>query len=276
MLSGGAWLAARGLIRPIQAMAQAARHLGLNLHAPAVSETGPYEVRQVARVFNQMQQQLVEQIEQRARFLAAVSHDLRTPLTRLQLRLERLPDPILRGAMRTDINDMTAMLNATLEYLREESQHQTDPWQYLDIEALVDAMVENGREVGQNLRYHGNAAPIRVQPMALKRCLMNLVDNALHYAGEADIGLQDSAEALCIEVRDSGPGIQPDALEQVFEPFFRLDPSRNPELGGVGLGLSIARDIALRHGGTLSLHNADQGGLIARLRLPREPLGAIA
>lgn len=267
VLGLAAWFGSRLLTRPIQRLAQGAEQLGASLHSLPIDEVGPQEVRQAARVVNQMQRRLCQQMDERARFLAAVSHDLRTPLTRLQLRLERVNHPPLQDAMRADIHEMAAMLNATLDYLRGE--HESDPWQLLDVEALVDSMTENAVELGQAVSYLGKAEPIWVQPMALRRCLSNLLDNALRYGQRAEIALMDSPNTLQIEVRDAGAGIPEHQLTQVLEPFFRLDQSRNSNLGGVGLGLSIAREIALRHAGTLSLHNAAAGGLIARLVLAR-------
>lgn len=273
VLGIAAWFAARNLTRPIQNLAQAAHQLAINLHSPPIAESGPQEIRQTARVFNHMQQRLQQQIEQQAHFLAAISHDLRTPLTRLQLRLEHIPDPGLQQSMRNDLHAMTAMLNATLDYLRGATESDTDPWQELDIEALIQAITDNAQELGQNVGYQGQAAPLRVQPMALKRCLLNLIDNALHYGGEAQIQLFDSPQQLVITIQNKGPGIPDSQLQQVFEPFVRLETSRNRHTGGVGLGLSIARQIALRHGGNLSLSNAQNGGLIAHLSLPRTKAG---
>lgn len=262
-----AWVGARWVARPIQELAQAASRLGENLDSPPMRETGPAETRAAAQVFNGMQHRIRAQIEERARFLAAVSHDLRTPLTRLRLRVAHLTDEFSRDKMSGDIDEMAAMLDATLNYLRGEAQ--TEPWQQLDVQALVESLVEDARDHGGDAVAEGSAAPLRAQPLALRRCLGNLLDNALQYGGRAEVSIQDSAEAVLIEVRDHGPGIPENRMAQVFEPFVRLESSRNRNTGGVGLGLAIARDAARRCGGELSLRNAQDGGLIARLWLPR-------
>jgi signal transduction histidine kinase len=267
-LSVAAWFGARMLARPIQHLASAAAQLGENLDSPALEENGPAEARQAARIFNRMQKRIRSQIEERGRFLAAVSHDLRTPLTRMKLRVERLIEEPAKNKLREDINEMTAMLNATLDYLRDEAQ--TQAWQLLDIQALVDSIAEDAREASQDVTVSGYARPLLAQPAALQRCLSNLVENALRYGQKARLSLLDAPDHLVIEVRDEGPGIPEAQIEQVFEPFFRLESSRNKATGGVGLGLSIAREAVRRHGGELTLRNAESGGLIARLSLPRQ------
>lgn len=266
-LSVAAWFGARLLARPVQQLAQAAAQLGNNLNHPAIEESGSTEARQAARVFNQMQQRIRSQLEERGRFLAAVSHDLRTPLTRMKLRAERLQDEPAREKFRADIGEMAAMLDATLSYLRGEAA--SEAWQLLDVQALIDAMAEDARESGRAVGVSGSAQPLMTQPSALRRCLSNLLENALRYGHRADIVLIDTPQALAIELRDAGPGIPEEKMALVFEPFVRLESSRNKAYGGVGLGLSIAREAARQCGGTVSLRNADQGGLIAAIAIPR-------
>ncbi len=263
-----AWIAARWLSRPIQSMAEATGELGRNLDSPPLDEThGPSEVQQASVVFNQMQSRIKMQIAERSRFLAAVSHDLRTPLTRLKLRAEKIESGELKADIRNDIDEMTAMIDATLDYLR--GNMQPDPPCQLDVSALVHSLAENALEQDENVTVSGNAQPILVQPLALRRCLNNLIDNALNYGKNALITLDDSSDQLVITISDSGQGIPEHQLEAVFAPFYRLEESRSKHTGGVGLGLSIARDIALQQGGTLALENAQGGGLIATLTLPR-------
>lgn len=266
-LSIAAWFGARLLARPVQRLAQAAAQLGNNLNHPAIEETGSAEARQAARVFNQMQQRIRSQLEERGRFLAAVSHDLRTPLTRMKLRTERLQEQAAREKFRADIGEMAAMLDATLNYLRGEAA--SEAWQLLDVQALLDAMAEDARESGRAVSVSGSALPLMTPPTALRRCLSNLLENALRYGHQADIALSDTPLALLIEIRDAGPGIPEQKMELVFEPFVRLESSRNKAYGGVGLGLSIAREAARQCGGTVSLRNADAGGLIATVAIPR-------
>lgn len=263
-----AWIAARWLSRPINQMAKAARELGENLERAPLDETrGPSEIRQASRVFNQMQARLKQQMAERNRFLAAVSHDLRTPITRLKLRSEKIDAQDLREDIRGDINEMTAMIDATLDYLRGDGKPEESC--LLDISSLVHSMAEDAGERGEVVTVSGIAQPLMVQPMALQRCLNNLIENALRYGDRADIELDDTGDRLIISIHDAGAGIPEDQLEAVFAPFYRLEQSRSRHTGGVGLGLSIARDIAQKLGGSLVLRNAPEGGLVATLALPR-------
>ncbi|WP_243435655.1 ATP-binding protein, partial [Pseudomonas sp. 86_A] len=197
----------------------------------------------------------------------AVSHDLRTPLSRLKLRLEQIDDDKLQGQMRQDLNDMIGMLDATLTYLHE--QRTSEALQLMDVQALVESLCENAQDQGADVQVSGHCAPLQVQPMALRSCINNLMDNALRYAGQARIELQDQREQLLIRVIDHGPGIAEDKREAVFEPFYRLEGSRNRNSGGVGLGMTIAREAAQRLGGQLNLAETPGGGLTAIIRLPR-------
>ena len=249
-------------------MAKAAGELGENLERAPLDETrGPSEVRQASKVFNQMQARLKQQMAERNRFLAAVSHDLRTPITRLKLRAEKIEAQDLQEDIQDDLNEMTAMIDATLDYLRGDGRPEESC--LLDISALVHSLAENAGEQGEAVKVSGIAQPIMAQPMVLQRCLNNLIDNALRYGNRADINLDDSGDKLIIGIHDAGAGIPEDQLEAVFAPFYRLDQSRSRNTGGVGLGLSIARDIAQKMGGSLVLRNAPEGGLIATLTLPK-------
>ena len=261
------WYGARRLAGPIEELTRGARELGSTLDAPAIAETGPLETRQAARLFNTLQSKLRQQMTERSQFLAAVSHDLRTPLTRIRLRSTQVQDPQLQARLNQDIDDMADMLNATLAYLRDNSQQ--DEWQQLDIEALLQAMAEDAQELGQPVSFSGHADQILTLPATLRRCLDNLLGNALRYGERADIVLQQNADYVEICIRDYGPGIPENQLARVLEPFVRLEDSRNRHTGGTGLGLTITRDGARRMGGELVLANAPQGGLLATLRLPR-------
>lgn len=262
-----AWYGAKLLTRPIQRLSDAAERLSENLDSPPLDESGPKEARQAAHTFNLMQQRIREQVQQRARMLGAVSHDLRTPLSRLKLRLENISDEKLQGQMRQDLDDMIGMLDATLTYLHE--QRTSEALQLMDVQALVESLCENAEDQGADVQVSGHCAPLPVQPMALRSCLNNLMDNALRYAGQARIELQDQREQLLIRVIDQGPGIAADKREAVFEPFYRLEGSRNRNSGGVGLGMTIAREAAQRLGGQLNLEETPGGGLTAIIRLPR-------
>ncbi|MDT9674759.1 HAMP domain-containing histidine kinase [Pseudomonas sp. JV414] len=262
-----AWYGAKLLTRPIQRLSDAAERLSENLDSPPLDESGPREARQAAHTFNLMQQRILEQMQQRSRMLGAVSHDLRTPLSRLKLRLEQIDDDKLQGQMRQDLDDMISMLDSTLTYLHEQRTSEAPQW--MDVQALVESLSENAQDQGANVQASGHCAPLQVQPMALRSCINNLLDNALRYAGDALITLEDSREELVIKVIDHGPGIAADKREAVFEPFFRLEGSRNRNSGGVGLGMTIAREAAVRLGGQLSLEETSGGGLTAVIRLPR-------
>lgn len=262
-----AWYGAKALSRPIQRLSEAAERLSENLDNPPLEITGPREARQAALTFNLMQQNIREQMQQRARLLAAVSHDLRTPLSRLKLRVEQIDEPRLHGQMTQDLNDMIGMLDATLTYLNEH--RKSEELQQLDLQALIESLAENAQDNGDDVQSEGQCKPLKTQPMALRSSLHNLIDNALRYAGSALITLEDSPERVRISVIDHGPGIAPQFHETIFEPFYRLESSRNRNSGGVGMGMTIAREAARRMGGELHLAQTPGGGLTAILDLPR-------
>ncbi|KQM80548.1 histidine kinase [Xylophilus sp. Leaf220] len=263
-----AWVGARWLSQPVRRLAAAARELGRDIHRAPLAEDGTVECREATRVFNGMQAQIRRQLDDRNRFVAAVSHDLRTPLTRLRLRAEVLEHAADRESFGRDIREMDAMIRSTLDYLAGEAD--PEPHEPLDLPALLTSIADDLCDAGHAVRVAGTAAPLRVQPLALRRCVSNLVENAIRYGGSADIALHDGPAGVRIEVADSGPGIPEAELEKVMAPFYRLDASRNRHSGGVGLGLSIAHDIAVRHGGRLMLRNRPSGGLVATLALPRD------
>ncbi|MBD1552000.1 sensor histidine kinase [Pseudomonas typographi] len=269
-LVAAAWYGAKLLSRPIRRFSEAAERLSENLDsAPMEEDLGPREARQAAQTFNRMQRRIREQVQQRARMLGAVSHDLRTPLSRLKLRLEQVSEEKLQNQMRQDLDDMIGMLDATLTYLHE--QRTSEALQWYDVQALVESLCENAQENGSPAQAQGQCAPLYTQPMALRSCVTNLLDNALRYAGPTTVSLEDSTGELVIRVIDHGPGISADKLETVFEPFYRLEGSRNRNSGGVGLGMTIAREAALRLGGSLALEKTPGGGLTATARIPRLP-----
>lgn len=262
-----AWYGAKALARPIQRISEAAGRLSENLDSPPLEVSGPREARQAAQTFNLMQQRVREQVQQRGRMLTAVSHDLRTPLSRLKLRLEQLDDQKLHDQMTQDLDDMISMLDGTLTYLHE--QRTSEVLQMFDLQALIESLTENAQDHGEHIHTQGHCAPLKTQPMALRSCLNNLIDNALRYAGHANIDIQDSAQRVVVKVIDQGPGIPAEQREAVFEPFFRVEGSRNRNSGGIGLGMTIAREAARRMGGELRLEETPGGGLTAVLDLPR-------
>jgi signal transduction histidine kinase len=261
-----AWVAARWLAKPIQRMAQAAYELGENLNQPALNErSGPVEVRKASVVFNQMQERLKLQMAERSRFLAAISHDLRTPLTRMKLRAEKIGDARLQASFQEDLNEMAAMIESALDYLRGTGQPEAP--QQLDIAALVYSLAEDAQYRGEAVTVSGQAAPVMVQPMAMRRCLNNLIENAIRYGEQAEIRIEETQDNVSISISDAGPGIPEGKLEAVFAPFYRLEESRNRNTGGIGLGLYIARDIIQQQGGSLSLKNGAEKGLVVTLTL---------
>ncbi|MGT2430547.1 ATP-binding protein [Cupriavidus basilensis] len=246
-----------------------ASRLAQDVHAPPLDEdSGPAEARDAAKAFNHMQQRIRTQLAQQSRFLAAVSHDLRTPLTRMSLRIEGVDDNQVRYRLRQDLAEMNGLIDATLYYLRERDGAAA-PRQRVDVHALLQAVVDDATEIGQDVSLSGGAEPLLAYPAELRRAVVNLVENAHRYGGSARIALADSAERVVIDVCDDGPGIPPEEMARVLEPFYRLESSRNRATGGVGMGLSIAADIVSRHGGELSLANRPEGGLRVRIVLPR-------
>lgn len=291
-----AWLGARWLTEPMRRLAQTAQALGVApLQAEAAAQAqadewrGPREVRQTATVFNAMVARLRERLDQRGLFLAAVSHDLRTPLTRVRLRLQRLAeadggvDALSIARSVADLRDMDTLLDSVLDVLREE--RQPEPAVCLDaqafVQSLVDDLVAQGAPVALSVTAGGADAPcaemegappslVHAQPTALRRVIDNLLGNALRHGGRARVDVSEEADWVCIRIDDDGPGIPPDLLEAVFRPFYRVEPSRSRATAGTGLGLFIARDLAERQGGRLTLSNRPAGGLRAALLLPLE------
>jgi signal transduction histidine kinase len=261
-------LAVRWVTRPLSTLATAADELGRDIRHAPVPETGPTEVRRAARAFNDMQTQLLRYLEDRTRLLTAISHDLKTPITRMRLRAELLEDETLKGKLVRDLQDMENMTNSTLDFLRGlEIEEATQP---LDLMALLESVQSDAAETGQQVSLQGNVRnSFTGRPQALRRCLENLIGNAVRYGKQAMISVEDDGKMITIRVRDAGKGIPEDQLEKVFEPYYRLEEARSQAGGGTGLGLGIARNIVTLHGGTLVLRNHPAGGLEAVLSLPR-------
>ena len=267
-------LAVRLATRPLNILASAAEKLGNDINSLPLVETGPTEVRRAAHAFNTMQSRLVSYIQERTRILAAMSHDLKTPITRLRLRAELMDDDDLRAKFAKDLEEMETMVASTLDFMR--GVDNPEPVQPMDIMALLESIQADAAEMGQEVSLDGIAAqPYPCKPAALKRCLGNLIENAVKYGKCATLSVEDSDKQLQIRILDQGPGIPETLIERVFEPFYRLENSRSRDTGGTGLGLSIARNIAQLHGGELVLKNRSGVGLEAILTLPR-PLPATA
>lgn len=263
-----ALFAVRIAMQPLARMTLAAEALGKNINSPPLDTQGPVEVRRAAEAFNRMQSRLVEMLAERSRFLAAVSHDLRSPITRLRLRTEMLADESQREKFRSELADMEAMIDDTLTFM--QSGEPEGIRSTVDVNSLVMVLAQNMRETGATVTVTGKAAaPLSCFRLSLQRCIQNIVENAVRYGGRADIAISDSDKALEIIVTDDGPGIPEAEIAQVFEPFYRLEHSRSSVTGGFGLGLSIANAIAAAHGGFVQITNRNEGGIKARIFIPR-------
>lgn len=262
------FVAVRWITRPLAVLATAADELGRDIRRPALPETGPVEVRHAAHAFNSMQARLVRFIDDRTRILGAMSHDLKTPLTRMRLRADLLEDDELRGRFEKDLKEMEAMVAQALEFMRGLGGGEAV--QPIDVMALLESVQADQQEMGREVEIEGaTAKPYPGNAALLRRCLVNLLDNAALYGGRARLRVEDDSRSLIVRILDDGPGIARDQLEHVFEPFYRLEASRSRETGGTGLGLTIARNIAQTHGGDIHLRNRPEGGLEAVLELPR-------
>ncbi|NMZ95717.1 HAMP domain-containing protein [Pseudomonas panacis] len=260
-------VATRRLARPLQHFAQGARRFGADFRAPPIEPVGPHEIRQAILAFNGMQAQLRHFIQDRTQMLAAISHDLRAPLTRLRLRGEFIEDADQQRRLFNDVDEMQAMINTALAFFRDDARLEQAT--QLDLAELLQTLIDDYRDQAIELAFSGPPRLVYFgRPLGLKRVMTNLMDNAIHYGRAPEIELQQGPAEVVIRVLDRGPGIAAQYREQVFLPFYRLENSRNKSTGGVGLGLSTARAIVLEHGGTLTLSERQGGGLEAVVVLP--------
>lgn len=265
------WWAARRLTAPIAGFARAAERLGVEGEVRLLPEEGPRELRSATRAFNRMQERLRRYVDDRTQMLAAISHDLRTPLTRLRLRAEFIEDPDQQRRMMADLDEMEAMIASTLAFARDDARREART--RIDLAAMLGSMADDLADAGRQVDYEGPRQRIvAARPVALRRAVGNLLDNALKYAGSARLGLEEGRGCVVVTVEDDGPGIPEAELEAVFAPFYRVERSRSRDTGGTGLGLSVARTVARAHGGDVVLENRPGGGLRARLTLPLEAI----
>ena len=263
---GASMLLVRWLTGPLRRLAQAADGIGRG-RVIAVPQDGPEEVQRVARALDAMQARITRLVDDRTRALAAVSHDLRTPITRLRLRAGFLDDHESQARMEADLDEMEGMISATLAYLQGEADKEVP--QLTDVGALLATLCDAAADAGQQVSLEGPAHfDVLCRHVALRRAVSNLIGNAVSYGGGASVRFAVCSDTLHISVEDSGPGIPDEDLDRVFEPFRRLEGSRNRSTGGVGLGLTIARQAVEDQGGTLTLANRPAGGLRAAIRLP--------
>ncbi len=260
------WLIQR-LTRPLREFAEAAEHLGKNMEAPPMTETGPLEVRQATRAFNEMQERLRRLVENRTQMLAAISHDLRTPITLMRLRLESVADQEERTRMLSTVDSMDSIIASTLSFAHEDARNE--PAVEVDLGALLGSISDDMSDAGWQVECEPPAGLVyRCRPDGLRRALINLIENAVKYGALARVELNKTPSGVEILITDQGPGIPDSELDKVFSPFYRVEKSRNPETGGVGLGLSVARSVIDKHGGVIELKNLPAGGLQVRILLP--------
>jgi signal transduction histidine kinase len=263
----GVYFAARSITRPLARLTDEAESLGRGTEALATAPAGPREMRTLCTAFDMAQGRMQSFVSNRSRALAAVSHDLKGPLTRMRLRVETLSDDASRVKLERDLDEITSMVRSAIAMLKDlEADERVEA---VDMNALVERLQSEYAEMGSPVAVSGRARqpyPGRVQ--ALKRCLTNLIDNAVKFGDRASVTLEDG-HALRVRVTDRGPGIAPEEMDRVFEPFYRSRAALSRGVDGTGLGLGIARDIALGHGGQLTLRNREAQGLEAEVVLPR-------
>ena len=267
------WLAVRIAIRPLTRLAQAVETLDPNTHPVHLDEKGPTEVAHAAMAFNAMQARIAAYLKERMQLLAAISHDLQTPITRMKLRAELMDDCNEKDKLWNDLGEMEHLVREGVAYAR--SVHgATEESRRTDLDSFLDSLVFDYQDVGKDVQLSGKSdTVIDTRPHALRRVLVNLTDNALKFAGAAELQVESKpGGSLSVKVMDRGPGIAEEELAHVMEPFYRVENSRNRSTGGTGLGLAIAQQLALALGGSLTLSNREGGGLCAELKLPARPL----
>ncbi len=258
----------RRLTMPLGRFAKAAERLGKDVTAPPLPIGGPTELRQASRAFNEMQERLRRFIENRTRMLAAISHDLRTPITLLRLRSELIDDEDLQAQTMSTLDEMETMIASTLAFAREDAVREER--RKVDISALLDSICDDLSQAGLPIEADlPHRVPYECRPVSMKRAFTNLIDNAVKYGGKAYVAMAATGRAVEIDIEDHGPGIPEKEMEHVFTPFYRIDSSRNPKTGGIGLGMSVAQTIIHAHGGGISLSRSGKGGLRVHIELPR-------
>jgi signal transduction histidine kinase len=267
LVLGLSYYAFRRVTRPLEGLTRAAESLGRSGRTETLQETGASEVRRAARAFNEMQGRIRRLLEDRMQMVAAISHDLRTPITRLKLRAEFVDDPEQREKMLRDLDEMETMIKETLALAREDAN--PEPRAKVDLVQLLGDSLEGMPQVTLEIAPSVKGAVIEAQPIALKRAVVNLIENAVVYGKRATVRLCETPKEFAILIEDEGPGIPEAELDRVFRPFYRLEASRNRDSGGAGLGLAIARSVVRAHGGDIVLKNRLEGGLQAAISLPK-------
>ncbi len=257
----------RWATRPLRDLAVAAERFSLDQTPQPLNETGPAEVRRAARAFNTMRERIQRLVSERMQALAAVSHDLRTPITRLRLRSELMEDEATRDLVDADLAEMEGMIDSTLEFLRGGVSSETI--RPIDIVTVIETIVDDHADQGRSVTLSGvGQGRVLGRLLSLKRAFWNIVGNAVKYGSHATVAIGETPAGLAITVEDNGPGIPDGDMERVFQPFVRLEGSRGRETGGSGLGLTIARAVIVSHGGEITLGNRAEGGLRVTIILP--------
>jgi signal transduction histidine kinase len=263
-------VAARRLVKPLSELSAAVDHLGASGDDPPIPPSGPREIEGVIKAFNRMRERLRRFNEDRTRMMAVMSHDLRTPLTRLCMRIEMAEGLEDQQKMLDELDMMNSMVESILSFTRDDAKQE--PRSLVDLSALVEGICEDAADAGEKVTFSGpRDVTISCRPTAMRRAISNLVDNAVKYGGTAAVTLGPESGRVAITIEDEGPGIPRSEREKVFEPFYRVGSSRNPDTGGVGLGLSVTRSIVWEHGGEINLGSRKGGGLSVRLMLPSGP-----
>jgi signal transduction histidine kinase len=268
VLSGLMILMVRCITRPLACLALAADRFGRGETVPPLAEQGPLDVQETIRAFNHMRARLERFVQDRTRMLAAISHNLRTPITALRVRAELIDELDTRSKILATLDEMQGITEATLAFVREEvAQEDT---RLLDLDALLQSVCDDLSDMGKDVTFTGPGKTLyRCRSVSLRRALSNLVENAVAYGQRARVTLTEERDVLCITIADDGPGIAAPDIERVFEPFIRLEASRSRETGGVGLGMTMARSIVRGHGGDITLTNRPEGGLRVTVRVPK-------
>lgn len=266
---GLSYVVARVATAPLAQLASAAQRLENDIESAPMSEDGPTEVRQAATAFNAMQARIARDVRERTSMLAAITHDLQTPVTRLRLRLEKVTDDALRAKLVADLDAMRATIREGLDLATSLDTRQ--PFQPIDLDSMLESVVADACDAGHDATLQGRTHRFVLgSPNGVRRCLTNLLDNAVKYGGYARVECASDANQAVVYIRDGGPGIPEREFEQVFQPFVRVENSRSRETGGTGIGLTIARNIMTRMRGKISLRNHPEGGLEVRLELPAD------
>lgn len=279
VLLGCTWLAVHMAIRPLTRLAQAVDQLDPDTPSPDLVEQGPSEVVYAARAFNTLQGRIAAFLKERMQLLAAISHDLQTPITRMKLRVEQMHGSQEKDKLWGDLSEMQHLVREGVAYARSMDS-AAEPECRIDLDAFLDSLVCDYQDSGQPVRLIGAAdgsldksaggsgTIINTRPHALRRVLTNLLDNAIKFGGSAELQVQSSTSGILLQVLDNGPGIPEAELAQVLQPFYRVESSRNRDTGGTGLGLAIAQQLSLALGGRLTLQNRPSGGLCVTVELP--------